>query len=216
MLGSSVRVREAQVNRTIKRLLITGSGRCGTKWIAQALRHAGVDCGHERAFNLDHHGEGNWIAESSWPAAPYLPSVGSETYVVHLVRHPLQVIASRAAWGTYPDDGARTMRSRRGEFAMKHCPAIRLGRDTLERSAIHWVEWNKLITNPDERLQVEKLGPEDVARLAAIITGRHGHTFPVPPPTVNTVGCDKLKMLTWPEIEHVPGVVDLARRYGYV
>ena len=54
------------------RVLITGTGRCGTGWMARALTAAGAPCGHEAAFTARGHGDCDWVAESSWLAAPYL------------------------------------------------------------------------------------------------------------------------------------------------
>ena len=78
------------------RVLITGTGRCGTGWMARALTAAGAPCGHEAAFTARRHGDCDWVAESSWLAAPYLDRLDG-VYVVHLVRDPLKTIASRAA-----------------------------------------------------------------------------------------------------------------------
>ena len=69
------------------RLLVTGCGRSGTKWLAHSLTVAGVPTGHEDAFSVARHGEGDWTSEVSWLAAPYTPMRG--THVVHLVRHPI-------------------------------------------------------------------------------------------------------------------------------
>lgn len=177
---------------------------------------AGVDCGHERAFSMTRHGEGDWIAESSWCAVPYLSNVGSETYVVHLVRNPLCVISSRAAWGTFPDDGPG--RDDRGAFAIKHCPEIALGRNPIERAAIHWVEWNKRCAIRDELVRIEDVEHRAIERYAYMVgtMARFTHPSALPPRVMNTAGWPpERKLLEWSDVEHVPGVLELARRYGY-
>jgi hypothetical protein len=47
------------------RVLITGTGRCGTGWMARALTAAGAPCGHEAAFTARGHGDCDWVAEVS-------------------------------------------------------------------------------------------------------------------------------------------------------
>lgn len=98
------------------RVLITGTGRCGTGWMARALTAAGAPCGHEAAFTARGHGDCDWVAESSWLAAPYLDRLDG-VYVVHLVRDPLKTIASRAATPTF-----RPRLSGHGRFAVHHAP----------------------------------------------------------------------------------------------
>jgi len=79
-------------------LLVTGTGRCGTGYLAQVLTSAGVQCGHQKVFNLGGW-EGalramdRWPADSSWLAVPFLdrPELKHLT-VVHLVRHPKETI----------------------------------------------------------------------------------------------------------------------------
>lgn len=89
-------------------ILVTGSGRCGTGFVAKLLTSAGCRCTHEQIFNpngwdhaveqmrmMDEHPEWKWRGESSWCAAVYLdrPALRDVT-VVHLVRHPKQVLDS--------------------------------------------------------------------------------------------------------------------------
>ena len=99
-------------------ILITGTGRCGTGFVARLLKSAGVQCTHEAVFNpmgwsnaqeamrlMDERPEWNWTAESSWCGSVYLdrPELDGVT-VVHLVRHPKKVIDSllREWKGTHP------------------------------------------------------------------------------------------------------------------
>lgn len=80
-------------------ILVTGSGRCGTGYMAKAFEAAsGLNFGHETVFTnsgMFLNRAGNLQGDSSWMAAPYLPQLeGSSVTVVHLVRHPLLVIGS--------------------------------------------------------------------------------------------------------------------------
>lgn len=192
------------------RLLITGTGRCGTWWFTHALRSCGVDAQHEVAFSMDRHGEGDWTCEVSWLAAPFTPLDG--VHVVHLVRHPLPTIGSRAAWGSFSDrkpDRSYDPRVK-GRWAMHMCPEIREGATPVERAAIHWVRWNEQVV-ADEVLRLEDVTADDVARLARIVDPQAG--TPVMGPPVN--GSISPPQVTWDQVEHVPGLMAMAERFGY-
>lgn len=80
-------------NTLIPRLLITGTGRSGTGYIAKVLTFSGLSCGHERWWNpYDIHTPGI-LADASWCALP----LGLDDYhgiICHQVRQPLDVITS--------------------------------------------------------------------------------------------------------------------------
>jgi len=102
--------------------IITGTGRCGTVFMARLLTGLGIQCGHEAVFGLgnladaekklrgeapivnseisNNDGEG-WTlddrlaADSSYLAAPFLNSyLLQDTPVIHTIRFPLHVINS--------------------------------------------------------------------------------------------------------------------------
>lgn len=194
------------------RLLITGAGRCGTWWITHALRTCGVDAQHEQAFTTTKHGEGSWRCEISWLAAPYTP-VDEQTYVVHLVRHPLAQIASRAAWGSFEDrePAGRYDPRPKGRWAMRMCPEIVGGTTPVERAAIHWTAWNRLIVSPHELIRLEDVDAGTVTRLARIVD-LNANPATLPAPTNQSTDPPALD---WPDVDHVPGLVELAESYGY-
>lgn len=202
------------------RLLVTGCGRSGTSWLAKCLRDAGIaDAAHEKAFTVVRHGEDDWRCEVSWLAAPYTPL--ADAHVVHLVRHPLKVIASRVATQTFEnrDRGADVDGRPRprigpwGLFAYDWCPGMHAARTPVERAAWHWVQWNRLVV-ADELLRVEDIDAATVTRLARIVDP-------------DARGVDKLRLtahrgdtpdpdpIDWPDIDHVPGLVAMAEAYGY-
>jgi len=74
------------------RFVITGSGRCGTKYMSRLLTAAGTPCGHEAVFAYERRDWGDLVADSSWMAVPSLASAGLP--VVLMVRHPLSVVKS--------------------------------------------------------------------------------------------------------------------------
>lgn len=100
--------------------LVTGTGRCGTMFMANFLTSVGIPCSHEAVFTPNglgwakavmdgkvpressrisegkrcvapHPGE-PFVAESSYMAAPFLDRV--EAKIIHVVRNPLGVIGS--------------------------------------------------------------------------------------------------------------------------
>ena len=86
------------------KLIATGTGRCGTRFVSKLLTSAGLTCGHERFFDfngldfakeqLANHWYGTY-AESSWCAAPFLSDETlKDAFLVHLVRHPKTYIGS--------------------------------------------------------------------------------------------------------------------------
>jgi hypothetical protein len=103
--------------------IITGTGRCGTVFLAKLLTSLGKKCGHESIFNYDdddtiinrlitwtnfdisetsiNNCEGDWIdkntiiADSSYIAASFLcHPLLVDIPVIHIVRDPLKVIRS--------------------------------------------------------------------------------------------------------------------------
>jgi hypothetical protein len=85
------------------RFVVTGSGRCGTKWMSKALTSAGVPCGHESVFGFNP--EVVWpddlVADSSWMAATRLDEV--DVPVLLMVRHPLAVVRSFVEIGFFAE-----------------------------------------------------------------------------------------------------------------
>lgn len=193
------------------RLLVTGAGRSGTWWLTHALRACGVPADHETAYTIDRHGEGDWDCEVSWLAAPYTPV--ADTHVVHMVRDPLATIASRVAWGSFEDnDPAGRYDPRiKGRWAIEHCPQITTGTSPVERAAIHWVEWNRMVRGADELLRLEDCTADEVWRLASIVDPS-AHRPELPAPTNQSKAPARL---TWTDVAHIDGLVELAATYGY-
>lgn len=91
--------------------LFTGTGRCGTGYMAQVLNGLGLPCGHEAIFNMgqtdvvrDRLRTSKAVAESSWLAVPYLdwPELRGVT-VVQVMRHPKKVMDSLLRMGFFAD-----------------------------------------------------------------------------------------------------------------
>jgi hypothetical protein len=202
------------------RLLVTGAGRSGTWWLTYALRACGVSATHEIHYSTRRHGQGDWTCELSWLTAPYSPP--EDAYVVHLVRHPLDQIRSRAAWGSF--EAQPPLRGRydprpKGRWAIEKCPAIAEGCTPIERAAIHWVRWNEMVQRADEVLRIEDVDVDVVERLAAIVRPgvqlRRGEL-----PSRNGVvtgnrATSDIARPEWADIAGVAGAMHLAWEHGY-
>jgi len=156
--------------------LITGTGRCGTGYIALVLCSVGVKCTHEEVFNAKgiefakeqiatrrNNPQWGWDSESSWYAAFHLndPILGGVT-IIHLVRHPKDVIDSQLSmrnWTHPAYNGAKTL--------LPYLPSLAACRTPLEMSAHWYLEVNRLIephthvfhrVEDDVTLLLEKLG----------------------------------------------------------
>jgi len=77
----------------MKKLLISGTGRCGTGCISKVLTANGIKCGHENVYGIDGVKEwGNYQADSSWLAIPYYPSFNGIRILI--IREPIACISS--------------------------------------------------------------------------------------------------------------------------
>lgn len=203
------------------KLLVSGCGRSGTKWMSEVLTKAGVPCSHEEAFTPERHGTGewaDWTAEASWCAAPFTPI--ENVYVVHLVRHPLDVLRSRIDKGTFDirwnDKRGKPYLGPWADWACRWCPGMDLTGPALDAAAIHWVQWNRLVV-ANERLRLEDVDIPTINRLARIVDPQApGIVKPVPLPATNTTPDDKRSPIPrWADVVHVPGFMAMAESYGY-
>lgn len=149
-------------------LVVTGAQRSGTRYLAKVLAQAGYQATHELGDPFGspkdapdprtHPPRGP--IEVSWLAAWFWP----EAYIVHLVRYPLDAIASSAHRGTF------TKPRPYGKWAMDKMPQIAL-HDEPERSARYWLGWTDLADGQaHERLRLEDV----TARLLAEMLERAG------------------------------------------
>lgn len=135
-------------------LLATGTGRCGTGYVAQVLSSCGVKCSHEGVFQRDpvdetRHKLGvrldpnnewwGWEAESSWLAAPFLswPELVGVT-VVHLVRHPKSVIDSQMRIRAFGSDNVWR------HWQEAWLPDL-ADLAPVEAAATFYIHWNRMI-----------------------------------------------------------------------
>jgi hypothetical protein len=106
----------------VRKLLVIGCGRSGTRYASKVFRAVGLDVGHE---------EDGRDGRIDWKCVHSPPEVfGGYSLVLHQVRHPLRVIesfhsASKGSWG----------------WVARADPGI-VSRPLLRSCARYWVRWN--------------------------------------------------------------------------
>lgn len=113
--------------------VITGTGRCGTRFTANVLRALDVDAGHEDWFNP--HGTSKPVAgDVSWLAVPRLP--GREVVALQL-RHPMAVINSLVGIRMFSSDNHADYQ----RFIFIHQPG--LTGDDVHDAMFWYLNWNQ-------------------------------------------------------------------------
>lgn len=189
------------------KLLVTGCGRSGTTWMLHCLRAAGLPAigEHGRTWQTVPFDGNAWDVDVSWRLAPFTP--WPDAYVVHIVRHPLDVIRSRLDTGNFaPGKGM-------GAYARKWCPGMNTTDDLTEAIAWHWVQWNRLVV-ADEVLRLEDVDAIAISRLASMVDPR-AHLEALPAPVNVTDPAERGRAVPWSRVAQVPGLLARAARYGY-
>jgi len=152
--------------------IVTGTGRCGAKFMSKFLTSAGIKCGHEVIFfnggieearkNILLHED--LEADSSYMAAPYLNcDILSNAKIIHVVREPMKVINSFVACFLYFLSSTPSCKKSKFEwtyayppgadpefkfmnFMWSHLPALNAKYiKAVDRAAIYYIEWNRMI-----------------------------------------------------------------------
>lgn len=130
-------------------LLVTGSGRCGTQYMATVLTEAGMACGHEVRYGYDGFRESPFPAESSWMAVPHLAEITCP--VVLLVRSPLEVAASLVGFEFFTTPGPYL------DFLLAHEPDL-VDMAPAQAALRFWMRWNeRAVDRADAILLTEEL-----------------------------------------------------------
>lgn len=189
--------------------LVTGTGRCGTVYVAELLTSLGIPCGHESFFQMPENSKevnqvekkfekiitkkiqpqlskismqpsknakgemrrhqpwvekSEIIADSSYFSAPFLNhDLLKNTKIIHVVRHPLNVISSFVEDFNYfqktsaptKDDAIDAPQ----QFIYKNLPILSHKLSPINRGAVYYIEWNRMIEKSnkiDLFVQVEK------------------------------------------------------------
>jgi len=84
-----------------EKILISGTGRCGTTSISKILTEAGIRCGHESIYGV-HEVRKSWgrfDADSSWMAIPHFKNFDGSSIL--LIREPIACISSMMSVGMF-------------------------------------------------------------------------------------------------------------------
>lgn len=130
------------------KVLVTGCGRSGTKWLADVLQSLGLDMKHEGEGKL---GAVSWCLAAGSLDLPswHGPVTTTDWLIFHLVREPLATIGSLT-----------TMRRASYEWAARHVPLDPFGWDPWKLALHYWVLWNELVSSRAIlRVRVEAVTP---------------------------------------------------------
>lgn len=153
--------------------VVTGPARSGTKYVATLLSEAGMKCGHEGVFNSwgsnftrapRWQDETDYLGDSSFIVAPFIPEVKGKLKVVHLVRPPLDVIRSIVGIGHVGDNRAPWVQFLNAHINLTQFPP------GPQRAAAYWVRWNRLIRHhePDLTWDVTRITSDEILELAML------------------------------------------------
>lgn len=129
-------------------LIGTGTGRCGTRYVARLLSSAGLLCGHEYFFSFPGLSEARrrlrqernpYVGDTSWLAVPHLDSEElRDALVIHIVRHPRDVIGSmiRVPARLAPPYDA---------YVHRHLPIMWAYDDDIDKATLRYTGWNRWI-----------------------------------------------------------------------
>jgi hypothetical protein len=143
------------------RILITGCGRSGTKYISVLLGRCGLELGHERKVGKD--GISSWLFGVESSTAPWGPPPADYRFehTFHLIRNPLSAIPSIATFGPAA-----------WEYISRHI-SIETSDSLILKSAKYWLYWNGMVENKtDIRLKIE-----DMPGAIAMLCDRVGAQF---------------------------------------
>lgn len=141
------------------RFVITGTGRCGTAYMSTVLQTCRIHCGFEEKYTPDGYQPNPFVrGESSWMAVPHLDRFTG--YVLHVVRHPLDVINSFLGIKFFEDPDAH---GKYADYSQTHAPEVWEHETPVERAMAWYVEWNKRIEGyAHKRVRVEDLTGDDL------------------------------------------------------
>jgi len=216
--------RKHTVNTGIPDLVVTGTGRCGTKYTAEVLKHCGIAAAHEAVYsptgvfpNADIQIDVSWFAAPAFGDPNVVPRV-----VVHQTRNPAHVIQSLADIG-FPSD---MRHGNRRTFALQHAPQLD-GLTPLESAVQFYCDWIQLVEDSvtvDYHVRVEDWWEQ----FPKIITRELGVDIPdgrrqwaqQQVSTRANAGPGKGPTYTWPDMLTAAKnlslpLTSIANRYGY-
>lgn len=168
------------------KFIVTGTGRCGTVYMARLLTQLGIPCGHESLFDFrgydglcerlsgrrpvtlsDISKKEPWtdpeeiVADSSYGAAPFLNREPCKSIpVLHVVRHPLMVVGSFVRDFKY-FTLAKPNDHHWQDFIYSHLPELSTIGTSFERACYFYIKWNKMISDAKQNRRYMRHKIED-------------------------------------------------------
>lgn len=208
--------------------MITGTGRCGTHWLAEVLGGAGLVVGHEDRLAYNPVASDWWRGidgEVGWPAAAHLHRLDADCRVVQLVRDPLAVVNSRLGNDKLaPEYSPPVVR----DFVTEALPCHMVPTDPIERCVWFVTAWDELVVAQTTRLCRARFRVEDLnepshmsALLDFIRIEGYARSLAIEraallPTSTGSLG--SARRLRWAHVQHSKGgsaLRDMARRDGY-
>src|SRR3954470_22545237 len=200
------------------RFLVTGTFRCGLSYTARVFNRMGIACGHEWVYTPDgvrRYPEIAILGDASWMGVPFAKEF--DGLVIHLVRHPLDVIGSLVGPARLRSSLAR---GPEGEYLARHFVS---GGDLLDDAMRYYVSWNARSERHDayRRCRLEDLDAGRLLRIAdmvgqAVDDAAVSHAIRAVP-AVDRVTAP-LERLKWSDLPLGPSrdaLMKQAARYGY-
>lgn len=156
-------------------IIVTGTGRCGTGYLAQVLTALGLPCGHEQVitFSGGRRNLGRFVAESSWMATPFLRP---GDHVILLYRSPALVIPSMLRMAFFQKPRVRRVSGL-------------TSRDQQRNAETFYVQWNQqALGRADIVMNVERIDWGHLASLAGMKSGEAEEAARNVPTDYNTRG----------------------------
>lgn len=147
--------------------VITGTGRCGTGYMAALLNEMGVPAGHEKVFTpYGISPDDRWRVDVSWLAGPVFAE--HKLPAVNLVRHPEDVISSLIGIRFFSDPVHLPYRMWVERFMDI------TGDDLVDAPHFYW-QWNSIIErNSLGFFRIEDMDkPDEVERLLGTLNLEH-------------------------------------------
>lgn len=180
-VGVGVNVLISYFMQDALKVLVTGTGRCGTRYFSKRLTSAGIPCHHELIGLTGLRGlkdrvqKFNVVADSSWLAAAYLQHIPEEVTIVHLVRHPAKVIESLMRMRFFYRGN---LFQRYTDFATGSLPGIGSFSRVLDRAIYFYLQWNaKIVYNSRGQRILHRIEDNDHSLLHKLGTTRFRGLF---------------------------------------
>ena len=130
----------------MNKIIVAGTGRSGTGYMAKLLTANGIRCGHESVFTQ--WGPKPWRsyrADSSWLAVPHLRDWKDEALIVHHVRDAASVLRSWFFdWPSIFNVEGRHKNNRYAQYLYQYYPDILDGEKPQDRALLYYIMCNRL------------------------------------------------------------------------